>query len=94
MQCFKEDEDLLLCEQFADKKIFWRFSNCPYLVLPLSIEQRRRHLYWCRERQNWNNEWRNLVFHDELGMHNRQSRVRRRCETERHLAYGSKLSLV
>jgi hypothetical protein len=51
-------------------------------MLPLTAEHRRQRLEWCIERQQWREEWYNMVFSDEsrfrLGMHDGRRRVRRR----------------
>jgi hypothetical protein len=63
-------------------RFFGLLSYRPRLVLPLTAGHRRQRLEWCRERQQWREEWYNMVFSDEsrfcLGMHDGRRRVRRR----------------
>jgi hypothetical protein len=63
-------------------RFFGLLSYRPRLVLPLTAGHRRQRWEWCRERQQWREEWHNMVFSDEsrfcLGMHDGRRRVRRR----------------
>lgn len=60
-------------------RAFGLVSYIPRLVLPLTAEHRQR-LNWCRLKQHWKAEWRNVVFCDELrfclGMHDDRKKVR------------------
>ena len=57
-------------------------SRVPAEGVPLTPQQRRVRLAWCRERSTWVDEWHRVVFSDEsrfcLARSDRRNRVRRR----------------
>ena len=60
----------------------------PLIRLPLTPRHRQERLLWCRERVDWREEWRSVVFSDESRFYlyesNGRTRIRRR-PGERHL---------
>lgn len=73
-------------------RAFGLFSYRPRLVLPLNPDHCRQRLNWCRERQHWEAEWRNVIFSDEsrfcLGMHDGRRRVRRHRGERRDIGFA------
>ena len=64
----------------------------PQLVLPLTPEHKSQRLEWCREPQQWNDEWKNVVFSCEsrfyLGTHDGCKRVRKRRGERQHMQFA------